>query len=95
MRQRGAWAETLGIHALRPVKAAALALRLRRGLPLLTRRASRADPESVADIAEGLQDTVVNMSTTQTLKGIAEKNEPPRARPQGLALRGVLRRFLR
>jgi serine protease Do len=29
-------------------------------------------PESVADIAEGLQDTVVNISTTQTLKGQPE-----------------------
>src|SRR4029078_9218613 len=29
-------------------------------------------PESVADVAEGLQDTVVNISTTQTLKGTKE-----------------------
>jgi serine protease Do len=29
-------------------------------------------PQSVADVAEGLQDSVVNISTTQTLKGTAE-----------------------
>jgi serine protease Do len=29
-------------------------------------------PDSVADVAEGLQDAVVNISTTQTLKGTAE-----------------------
>ena len=29
-------------------------------------------PDSVADVAEGLQDAVVNISTTQTLKGSAE-----------------------
>jgi serine protease Do len=29
-------------------------------------------PESVADVAEGLQDSVVNISTTQTLKGTAD-----------------------
>ncbi len=34
------------------------------GAPVLAR-----GPESVADVAEGLQETVVNISTTQTLKG--------------------------
>src|SRR5690554_3354487 len=29
-------------------------------------------PQSVADIAEGLQDSVVNISTTQTLKGTGD-----------------------
>ena len=41
------------------------------------------DLNSVADVAEGLQDTVVNISTTQTLKGSAEKNEPPGPGPKG------------
>ena len=35
-------------------------------------RAWRAARTSVADVAEGLQDSVVNISTTQTLKGTAE-----------------------
>ena len=51
-------------------------------------------PDSVADVAEGLQDAVVNISTTQTLKGSAE-NAPSGPGPKGLAVRGVLRRFLR
>src|SRR5688572_14768585 len=38
---------------------------------LLSAAAARG-PESVADVAEGLQDTVVNISTTQTLKGSKE-----------------------
>jgi serine protease Do len=39
-------------------------------------------PESVADIAEGLQDAVVNISTTQTLKGSSE-NTPNEGGPKG------------
>jgi len=39
-------------------------------------------PESVADIAEGLQDTVVNISTTQTLKGQPE-SAPNGPGPEG------------
>jgi serine protease Do len=39
-------------------------------------------PDSVADVAEGLQDAVVNISTTQTLKGSAE------AVPNGPAPKG-------
>ena len=38
--------------------------------------------KSVADVAEGLQDTVVNISTTQTLKGSKEGTSIG-ARPQG------------
>ena len=40
-------------------------------------------PESVADVAEGLQDTVVNISTTQTLKGTGEKSPPSGPGPKG------------
>ncbi|MGA7456208.1 MAG: DegQ family serine endoprotease [Methyloceanibacter sp.] len=39
--------------------------------PLVTESLARG-PDSVADVAEGLQDAVVNISTTQTLKGTAE-----------------------
>ena len=39
-------------------------------------------PDSVADVAEGLQDAVVNISTTQTLKGSAE-NTPSGPGPKG------------
>ena len=39
-------------------------------------------PDSVADVAEGLQDAVVNISTTQTLKGSAE-NAPSGPGPKG------------
>lgn len=38
-------------------------------------------PESVADVAQGLQDTVVNISTTQTLKG--QKENPIGPGPKG------------
>ena len=37
--------------------------------PLLSTASLAHGPDSVADIAEGLQDAVVNISTTQTLKG--------------------------
>jgi serine protease Do len=40
--------------------------------PLLVTAGFARGPESVADIAEGLQDSVVNISTTQTLKGTAD-----------------------
>jgi serine protease Do len=52
-------------------KAAALAILLA-GLPLLGSAGLARGPASVADVAEGLQDTVVNISTTQTLKGSNE-----------------------
>ena len=64
------------------LKAAALAL-LFAALPLLATASLARGPESVAGVAEGLQDTVVNISTTQTLKGSAEKNEPPGPGPKG------------
>jgi serine protease Do len=49
--------------------AAALALLL---AGLAATPSSARGPGSVADVAEGLQDAVVNISTTQTLKGSAE-----------------------
>ncbi|HEV3242586.1 MAG TPA: Do family serine endopeptidase [Methyloceanibacter sp.] len=64
------------------VKAAALALLL--AVPPLLSTASLArGPESVAPIAEELQNTVVNISTTQTLKRSAEKHVPPGPGPKG------------
>jgi serine protease Do len=42
--------------------------------PLLTTASFARGPDSVADIAEGLQESVVNISTTQTLKGSAESS---------------------
>ena len=64
------------------LKAAALALLLAVP-PLLGTPSLARGPESVASVAEGLQDTVVNISTTQTLKGSAEKNTPPNPGPKG------------
>jgi serine protease Do len=65
------------------LRAYALALGRRLGLgaacalilaaaPLLATSSLARGPDSVADVAEGLQDSVVNISTTQTLKGTAE-----------------------
>jgi serine protease Do len=53
-----------------PALAAAFALLLLAGLAATPSPAR--GPDSVADVAEGLQDAVVNISTTQTLKGSAE-----------------------
>jgi serine protease Do len=53
-------------------------------LPLLSTSSLARGPDSVADIAEGLQESVVNISTTQTLKGTKEgtTNGPgPRGSP--------------
>jgi serine protease Do len=49
--------------------ACCLALLLVGASPLLTTPSLARGPDSVADVAEGLQDSVVNISTTQTLKG--------------------------
>ena len=62
----GAWILRLGL-------AAAPALLLVSGLALAPTSGFARGPASVADIAEGLQDTVVNISTTQTLKGGKEE----------------------
>ena len=63
------------------LKAAALALLL--AVPLFCTPSLARGPESVAGVAEGLQDTVVNISTTQTLKGSGEKNAPSGPGPKG------------
>jgi serine protease Do len=52
------------------------------GAPLLVNSSFARGPVSVADVAEGLQDSVVNISTTQTLKGTAE-NVPSGPGPKG------------
>jgi serine protease Do len=49
--------------------ACCLALLLVGASPLLTTPSLARGPDSVADVAEGLQDSVVNISSTQTLKG--------------------------
>ncbi|HSD91970.1 MAG TPA: Do family serine endopeptidase [Methyloceanibacter sp.] len=42
------------------------------GAPVLVASSLARGPASVADVAQGLQDSVVNISTTQTIKGGAE-----------------------
>ena len=49
-------------------------------------------PASVADVAEGLQDTVVNISTTQTLKGNKEES-PIGPGPKGSPFEEFFKRF--
>jgi serine protease Do len=61
--------------------AASLALLLA-AAPLLVTASLARGPDSVADVAEGLQDSVVNISTTQTVKGTAE-NAPGGSGPKG------------
>ena len=52
--------------------------------PLLMTTAGLArGPESVADLAETLQDSVVNVSTTQTVKGSKEEGTPAAPGPKG------------
>src|SRR3990170_3693500 len=73
MPQRGTLAEPLGrVPSLRRscFMAAAVALLFTAG-PLLVTASFARGPDSVADVAEGLQDAVVNISTTQTLNGSA------------------------
>ena len=52
------------------------------GAPLVVTESLARGPDSVADVAEGLQDAVVNISTTQTLKGSAD-NTPSGPGPKG------------
>jgi serine protease Do len=52
------------------------------GVTFLPAASFARGPESVADVAEGLQEAVVNISTTQTLKGSAE-NAPSGPGPKG------------
>jgi serine protease Do len=65
----GAWILRLGLAAIP-------ALLLVSGFALTPTSGFARGPASVADIAEGLQDTVVNISTTQTLKGGKEDAAP-------------------
>ncbi|MGZ5862763.1 MAG: Do family serine endopeptidase [Methyloceanibacter sp.] len=62
--------------------AAAPALLLLSGLALSSSAGLARGPASVADIAEGLQDTVVNISTSQTLKG-GKEDTPVGPGPKG------------
>jgi serine protease Do len=71
----GAWILRLGL-------AAAPALLLASGFALTPTSSFARGPASVADIAEGLQDTVVNISTTQTLKG-GKEDAPAVPGPKG------------
>ena len=61
---------------------AACAVLLIAGAALLPAPGLARGPDSVADVAEGLQDAVVNISTTQTLKGSAE-SAPSGPGPKG------------
>jgi serine protease Do len=61
--------------------AACLALGLA-GTPLLVTAAVARGPASVADVAEGLQDSVVNISTSQMIKGSPD-NAPSGPGPKG------------
>jgi serine protease Do len=61
---------------------AACAALLASTMPLMTTAALARGPQSVADVAEGLQEAVVNISTTQTVKGSAEST-PSGPGPKG------------
>jgi serine protease Do len=68
-RRIGIVASNFALQARRAVlPAGCLALLLLGATPLLSEPSLARGPASVADIAEGLQDSVVNISTTQTLK---------------------------
>ena len=84
MPQLGALPEAIGLApSFRRLcyLAASLALLIAGG-PLFATASFARGPESVADVAEGLQDAVVNISTTQTLKDSAE-NTPNGPEPKG------------
>ena len=84
MPQRGALSGAIGLApSFRRLcfLAASLALLIAGG-PLFATTSFARGPESVADVAEGLQEAVVNISTTQTLKDSAE-NTPSGPGPKG------------
>lgn len=60
-------------HFVRPALATGLAVMLAVGpmlaLPVFAQSKTQSGPESVADLAEGLLDAVVNISTSQNVKG--------------------------
>jgi serine protease Do len=71
MSERHMLAAPLGVVSIMSrafLAACCLALFLLGASPLLPTPSLARGPDSVADIAEGLQDAVVNISTTQTLK---------------------------
>ena len=78
MPQRGA--QSVSLRRFCFMAACAVLLVCRRGA-VPTASLARG-PDSVADVAEGLQDAVVNISTTQTLKGSAEST-PSGPGPKG------------
>ena len=63
--------------------AAAIGALMLAATPILVASGQARGPESVADVAEGLQDSVVNISTTQTIKGAAEGGTPNGSGPKG------------
>ena len=72
MLERSGIAAPLGLATIgqtRMPRGGCLVLLLAGATPLLSTASLAHGPNSVADIAEGLQDAVVNISTTQTLKG--------------------------
>src|SRR5690348_2979069 len=72
MSERHMLAAPLGVVSIVSrafLAACCLAFFLLGASPLLPTPSLARGPDSVADIAEGLQDAVVNISTTQTLKG--------------------------
>jgi serine protease Do len=81
-RNGGRWSSGIA-RVLKPCRMMAAAVVLMLAAPPLLSTASLArGPESVADIAEGLQDAVVNISTTQTLKR-SKEGAPPGPGPKG------------
>ena len=84
MPQRGTLPEPPGFvpSLRRSCLVAASFVLLIAGGPLLVTASFARGPDSVADVAEGLQDAVVNISTTQTLNGSAE-NAPNGPGPKG------------
>src|SRR6185437_8312145 len=62
----------LNVPSLRRWCIAVASFALLAGTPLVATPSFARGPDSVADVAEGLQESVVNISTTQTLKGAAE-----------------------
>ena len=72
MLKRSGMAAPLGLAMIARrmlLPAGCLVLLLAGATPLLPTASLARGPDSVADVAEGLQDSVVNISTTQTLKG--------------------------
>jgi serine protease Do len=79
MLERSGMAAPLGLAAIVKracLPATCLVLLLAGAAPLLPTASLARGPDSVADIAEGLQDAVVNISTTQTLKGSKDGATP-------------------